>query len=289
MKHFLLVAATILLFTSCQKEFKDVTVTPGGGGTGGGGTGSSTGNLMVKAVSIAGTDTTVVNLKYDANKKLIQHLVSGKSNGIPVDSKSDFVRDANGNIKKVVTIPANTMGLIDSIVGVVTYQPGTSRFAYVINKNYNSFITLRDSTVFTYNAAGKVTVTEQFLENFLTGLWEKQFKTTYAYDALSNLTTVVAYSPDASGTYTVGSTTTNTYDSHLSPLTLNEEVFLMSGIGLEVLSVNHIITKTINGSGQSGVFTFSQTQYNSFNRPVSETLTATGTVALTAKTTYFYQ
>ena len=278
-------AAIALLFSSCQKEFKDITITPGTGN----GNGSSNGNLLVKGVSISGTDTTTVNLVWSAAKKLTQYSIAGKSNGQAVDSRSDFQRDASGNIKKVVTIPLSAAGLIDSTVSIITYRPGTSQLAYIINTNYNVLFPLRDSTVFTYNAAGRVSTKELYMENLLGGGWTKQFKNTYTFDAQGNLVTVVAGSVDALGNLTNTATTTNTYDSHLSAVTLGEEVFMMTGLGEETMSPNHVVSKTVSGSGVNGTFTFSQTIYNASGRPVSENLTASGTTPYSAKATYFYQ
>ena len=287
MRHLIPFAAIVLLISSCQKELIDVTVTPPGGGGGG----TSNGQLLVKAVSVTGTDTTTVSVKWDSNKRLTQYISAGKTNGIVTDAKTDIIRESNGNIKKMINSPMGAAGYIDSSISYVYYQPGTSKIAYVKNINYTVFLTFSDSVVITYNAAGKISAKETFFENFITGVMEKQSKSNYAYDAQGNLLTNTTLIADpVTGNYSPGITITNTYDSHLAPASFGDDAFIVRGISEESISPNHLVKKVQTGSGTNLVLTMSQFQFNSFDRPVSETIAFTPIPpGYTLTVTYFYQ
>jgi len=287
MRHLIPFAAIILLISSCQKEFIDATVTPPGGGGGG----TSNGQLLVKALSITGTDTTTVTLTWDSNKRLTQYISMGKTNGIVTNSKTDIIRESNGNIKKMINNPMGGSAYVDSIVAFVGYQPGTSKIAYVKDINYTPFLSFSDSIAITYNAAGKISTKESFFENFLTGVMEKQSKSTYTYDAQGNLLTNTTLILDpVTMTYIPGFTITNSYDSHLAPASFGDDAFIVKGISEESISPNHLIKKVQTGSGTDMMLTMSQFQFNSFNRPTAEVIAFTPVPpGYTLTVSYFYQ
>lgn len=284
MKQFISLAIIILLITSCQKEYVDITAPPPGGGT-------TNGNLLVKALSITGTDTTTVSLKWDSNKRLTQYISAGKTNGIVTDAKTDIIRESNGNITKMINSPMGGGGYIDSTVSYVYYQPGTSKITYVKNINYTAFVNFGDSTIITYNAAGKISGKEIFFENFITGGMEKQSKSTYTYDAQGNLVTNTTLIADpVTGAYAPGFTITNSYDSHLAAAAFGDDAFIVRGISEESVSPNHLIKKVQTGSGIDMTLTMSQFQFNTFNRPTAEVITFTPIPpGYILTVSYFYQ
>ena len=289
MKHFFSLAAIILLISSCQKEFVDST---GATSTGGGsGSGSTNGNLLVKAVSVTGTDTTFINLKWDSNKRLAQYLSTGKTNGIVTNSRTDIFRETNGNIKKMINSPIGGGAAFDSVVSFVYYQPGTSKLTYIKDINYVPGFTFSDSMLITYNAAGKISVKEIYFENFITGAMMKQSKSTYTYDTQGNLVTNTSLIADpVTGVYAPGFIITNSYDSHLAPASFGDDAFIIRGLSEESVSTNHLIKKVQTGSGINITLTMSQFQFNSSDRPTAEVIAFTPVPpGYTLTVTYYYQ
>ncbi len=227
---------------------------PGGGG------GTSNGNLLVKALSITGTDTTTINLKWDGNKRLVQYQSSGKTNGIATDSKTNIIRENNGNIKKMINSPIGASGYIDSIVSFVYYHPGTSKITYIKDIIYTLAGSFSDSVLITYNSIGKISVKEIYFENFITGVMEKLSKSNYTYDAQGNLITNTLSTPGATGNYILAVTISNSYDSHLAPASFGDDAFIVRGLSEESVSINHIIKKVQTGSGTDFTITMSQFQ-----------------------------
>lgn len=291
MKLFISLTIIIFFISSCQKEFLDPNAPTTGSGSGSGGGSSTNGDLLIKGVSITGSDTNTINLKWDSNKKLIQYLSSGRTNGVAVNSRIDITRESNGNIKKVFTIPLGASGYIDSIITYVIYQAGTSKISFIKNINYTSILgSYSDSSLITYNSAGKISVKETYLQNFITGVYEKQSKNNYTYDAPGNLITSVVNTPDAGGNYTPVLTISNTYDSHLAAETLGDDAFVVTSLGEEATSVNNLTKKMQSGSGSNVTLTITQQQFNITNRPTSGLITATPIPpGYTLKYTYYYQ
>ncbi len=290
MKTFLSLAAIVLLISSCQKELVDPTGTSSGSGGSGSGGGSSNGELLVKGVSVTGTDTTIITLAWDSNKRLTQYTTSGKTNGTATNTRINITRETNGNIKKMISLPAGSSGYLDSVVTYVSYQSGSSKINYIKDINYTSVLgNYSDSVLITYNAAGKISVKETYLENFITGVFEKSLKSNYTYDAQGNLLTNVT-SNATNGVYTPATTITNTYDSHLSPANIGDDAFVITALGEEAVSVNNIIKKVQTGSGFNLTITMSQQQFNSLNRSTSGVISVTPVPpGYTLNYTYFYQ
>ena len=290
MKHLIFLLIIALLLSSCQKELADPSGSPsGGGGNGGGGT--SNGDLLVRALSITGSDTTVVELTWDNNKRLIQYVSKGKTNGIVTDSKTDIIRGSNGNITKMINRPMGGGASFDSTISYVYYQPGTSKVAYVKNTNYAVGFSFSDSVLITYNTAGKIAVKETYFENFITGTMNRQSKSSYTYDAQGNLLTNTTLIADPlTGVYSPGITITNSYDAHLAPASFGDDAFIVRGLSEESVSHNHLIKKVQTGSGTDITLTMSQFQFNSSDRPTAEVIAFTPVPpGYTLTVTYFYQ
>jgi hypothetical protein len=288
MKIFISLVIITLLIASCQKDLFDPSGTPTGGGGNGG---TSNGDLLVKALSITGTDTTTINLTWDSNKRLSQYLSSGKTNGIVTNSKTDIIRESNGNIKKMINSPMGGTSYVDSIVAFVYYVPGTSKIAYVKDVNYIPGFPFSDSIIISYNSTGKISSKETFIENIFAGGWMKQSKSTYTYDAQGNLITNSTVTADPlTGVYGPAFTITNSYDSHLAAASFGDEAFIVKGISEESVSAKHLIKKVQTGSGTDNTITMSEFQFNTYDRPTSETITfAMGSSGYTLKASYFYQ
>jgi len=261
------VCSSIVLF-SCQKE-ADFTNGDNGNGNGGGG-GNSNGDLLVKAleITIATHDTNVITVQWDASKRLIDYHSKGKVDGIDEETHYAISRLADGKITKIKQTSALTAGLVDSVVYVVHYVPGTSKLAYDIATQYTFIGELTDSVVFTYDASGAVTSQEDFSDVF--GVIAPSSKMQFLYDANGNVTTIKSYSANGSGGYDPVSTDTYTYGPHKSPYTLGEEAFV--AIGAPSVSKNdptgaHIAA--INDPTHVYDIAYDQQQYNSFDRPVS--------------------
>ena len=152
-------------------------------------------------------------------------------------------------------------------------------------------LTLTDSTVYIFDAGGKITGDQHY--ESLSGLpFQLSFKQEYTYSAVG--TSVVnlqqsSYDPVA-GTYDLVSTFDLTYDSKTNPLRLNSgnEAIVLSRPSL--FSGNNatkaIVTNTVSPAND---FTMDYTyKYNSANKPDSSYGTRTPGGAVTA-TKYFYQ
>lgn len=291
MKYFISIAIIAFLLSSCQKELVDTITPPGSGGGSGNGGGATNGNLLIKATSVTGSDTNVVSLQWDSNKRLTQYLSAGKTNGIATNSRTDIIRESNGNIKKMINSPMGAGTGFDSTVSYVYYQPGTSKISYVKDINYAMGFTFSDSALITYNAAGKISVKEIYFENFITGVMMKQSKSSYTYDAQGNLVTNTTLTADPiTGIYAPGLVITNSYDAHLAPASFGDESFIVRGLSEESVSANHLIKKVQTGSGLDITLTMSQFQFNSYNRPTAEVIAFTPVPpGYTLSISYFYQ
>ena len=304
MKPYLQLLAIVacLTFLSCQKEISwDIIPSTGGGGTGGGSTGggNTDGDLLVKAVAITEgtTDTNVVTLTWDANKKLTQYKSTGRTNGFDASAQYDIIRHSNGNIQKINSKPFAPFGgfAVDSIVTYTYYQSTSNKLQYAITTTYTSIMDKKDSVVLTYNAAGYVTTKKVYSESIITGSMDLQIEETYTYDANGNLThSSTSMADPLTGVLSAAGTTTMSYNTHKGPSRLGEEAFLI--LSVENVSPNYTNTKIQSGTSGGGgtsipiTATLSNTLYNSFDRPIKGTITTTPTPpGYKIHYTYYYQ
>ena len=129
------------------------------------------------------------------------------------------------------------------------------------------------------------------MENFLSGVFEKQSKSDYTYDAQGNLLQNITSAADANGNYSPAVTISDTYDnSRLTFANFGDDGFVVNGLGEETVSPNNIVKKVQTGTGTNVTLTFTQLQYNSFNRPISGNIVVTPVPpGYTLAFTYFYQ
>jgi hypothetical protein len=282
-----LIIGLALALISCQKEISGETPEQPGGGTGGG---NSNGNRLVKAqqVTPASGDTNIVSLKWDASGRLLEYNTDGVVNTIPTQITIKINRASDGKINTILTKSNMTFNFIDSVVSTVHYVPGTNKLAYSFSTQYSSFLgEINDSSVYTYNSAGKIISKESFQDFF--GGMEPQAKQTYEYDANGNMTKITDLSHDGVS-YSIDGTTINTFDGHKAAVTLGEECFVT--IGGENVSVNNMIKKVTNAvaSGTTYTVVLSGFQFNSFDRPTKSTLTVNPIPpGYINNLTYFYQ
>lgn len=304
-----LAVLTSFVFVSCQKEISlDLGPNTGGGGTGGGGTGGggstggSNGDLLAKAVAITAgtTDTNIVTLTWNANKKLVQYKSTGKTNGFDVSGLYNITRASDDRIIKIYAEPfALFPGMpmtIDSTVYYVNYVGTSTKLKYVIATTYTAAINMNDSIVYTYNASNKVITKDTYRENILTGTMDIQAKETYAYDANGNLLSATNSIADPiSGVLAPAGTTTMTYNTSAKPpAVLGEESYII--LAPENISVNRLTKKVQSGNAGGGSIsgtmtaTASVTQSNSFGRPTTGSISTTPVPpGYVLNYTYYYQ
>jgi hypothetical protein len=298
--------AVLFTFVSCQKEISwDLGTTggggTGGGGTGGGGTGGSNGDLFVKGIAVTAgtTDTNIITLSWDANKKLIQYKSTGKTNGFDVSGLYNITRAADSRIIKIYAEPfalfAGMPVTIDSTVYYVNYVGATSKLKHVIATTYTTVLNFNDSIVYTYNANNKISTKDTYRENIVTGNLDLQAKETYTYDASGNvLTTNNSIADPVTGVLAPAGTTTMTYTADKPPVTMGEEAYII--LAPENTSVNNYTTKIQSGNSGGGSVTGTITgtvtvqQKNSFGRPTKGSIsTIPVPPGYVINFTYYYQ
>ena len=268
---------SILFFVSCQKEI-DWGLAE-----------NSTADLLVKAVQVTPStnDTNTITFQWTASRKLLVYKSAGKVNGAATDILHTISRQGDGKITKIVTISSLTAGFLDSTVYFPFYQSGSSQLSYVIDSQYTIIGTIMDSITYSYNGT-QVISKEVFTDLFGTLIPTR--KQAYTYDGNGNITVVADSIPNGSGGYDLGSTTTYTYDSHRSMVTLGEETFIV----LDPVNVcKKNFTKQVVNDATGGITsttTGSQFQFNAVDRPIKFTLSVTPQPpGYDTKMTLFYQ
>ena len=261
----------ILAIVSCKKE--DETPEP----------------RLVKVVQITPSpaDTITNTLKWDANGKLLEYKTVGTANPSVSNTEIMINRAADGKINKIINKTTEPINVNDSVVYTFYYIPGTNRLAYVISIDYGLYGNTKDSSIFTYNAAGKIASKEIF-QNFL-GSFKPSFKQGFEYDGMGNITRINYFLFDGNS-YSQKGQDVNTYDNHKAAMPLGEECFMI----LEPInaSVNNLVGQVSNYtlSGENRTMVISDLVFNSFDRPAKFTMTTTANVFINLQNmTYYYQ
>jgi YD repeat-containing protein len=267
---------SVLFFVSCQKEIDWGLAS------------NSFGDLLIKAVQVTPStnDTNTITLQWNASRRLVSYKSAGKVNGAATDILYTISRQADGKITKIVSSSSLTAGFLDSTVYFPFYQAGGSALSYVIDSQYTIIGTIMDSITYSYNGT-QIISKETFSDLF--GSLVPTGKQVYTYDANGNITVVTDSIPNGSG-YDLGSTTTYTYDSHRSMITLGEETFIV----LDPVNVckNNFTKQIVTDAtgGNSSTTTGSQFQFNAVDRPIKFTLSVTPQPpGYDTKLTLFYQ
>lgn len=272
------VTAALLLF-SCEKErsFDPDNNTPGGNvGSG----------LLDRTVTKFGTDSITTSYEYDAQKRLILYKSGGMFLGTSGEVQLKFVRNAQGIIQKSIlkTDFFASMG-IDSIVRTVHYDVSKARYSSMAAAYFDGSDNVQDSTVFTYNAAGKIVGVEYFYD-YATGTYMRDGKSEYTYDAAGNVSKEKNYGYN--GTYEPYDESVYEFDNKINPIFLGNEGFVLGDI--ITFSPNNQTKKTytdFTDPTASGVTT-SVYNYNANNKPASALQNDPG-FQVPFVTTYYYK
>ena len=247
----------VLILSACQKEpsFEDPNSIPGSGGSG-----TSTTGLLVRAVQASSADSSVSIYTYDAAKRLVFMDVA--------DSQSSYtsriVRNASGIIIQYILKSPQFASLgIDSLATNVFYDNALSRYTYMKFDLNIGGVPLSDSAVFTYDGTGNITSRTEYSKTLIGG-YQPAGRTDFTY-AGGNVSSEKNY--DYSGSYTLSSTTTYTYDAKLNPLILGKEAIVIGLTSMygpnNATGVNFVdATDPANNTTQTSAYT-----YNALNKP----------------------
>jgi hypothetical protein len=281
MKKQLSILTSIIVFlSSCQKEVDFAT------GSGGGGAANQ---KLIRIGTRSGTDTTTTDYGYNNAGKLIRQYTAGNVQGTAFFIETRLNRNTSGIITNVVLKSDQFAALgIDSIVTVVKYNTGTSKYTGSVTALTLFGFTLKDSSFYTYDGSDRITQEESFTADPITGLYEKSSKTVYTWLSGTNVGNEKYYDwDDTSNSYVLSEEYTNTYDSKVSPLQLGMEAIF---IGDLVAAATNNLTKSVymdaTDPGNNEITDVVYT-YNSANKPATGIMTATGSSITTA--TYTYQ
>lgn len=283
-KKILSALVIVFVFVSCQKEID--WSTPGGPTT--------TAQRLVMIKSKTGADTTQTEYFYDAAGRIIREKITGVSAGMSLDNDLVIKRNSSGIITTTVQKAAALISAgIDSVETRYNYNTTTSKYTSAVFSLGIPGFSVLDSAVYTYDASGKITKDEHYLQ--ATGLPIPippvlTARNNYNYSAdgknLVSVGTDAAIPPATTLSPVTGQT--YTMDTKVSPLIILNEAVLLTRPGF--FSANNatktVVTNTIDPTQN---FTMDNTyKYNSSNKPDSAYSTRTPGGAVTA-TKYYYQ
>ncbi|MBK8299681.1 MAG: hypothetical protein IPK90_04335 [Chitinophagaceae bacterium] len=280
-KLVVMLSAITVSIISCQKEIDWGLATPAN-------------LLLVKINSHTGTDSSLVEYFYDAAKRLVREKTTGISGGQSLNSELVINRNVSGVILTTVQkADALVATGIDSILTKYNYNTATSRYTSSIFDLPIPGFAVTDSTVYTYDAAGKIITDAHYLK--ITGLPIPlppvlSLKNNYTYSASgSNLEMQqqdAATTPG--GPLSPFSTQTYTFDLKVNPLKNPTEAVLL--IRSSLYNANNIAkTVVTNTASPANDYTMDYTyKYNTAGKPDSSYGTRTPGGAITG-TKYFYQ
>lgn len=259
--------------TSCQKEL----AFENNGGNSGGGT---TGDLLTRIVVKEGADSTVNEYEYDSNKRLIREKIRGVSQGVTINNDLQIIRNSAGIIISTIQKNAELIAQgLDSAVSRINYNTATNRYTSRVFEISFFGLTTIDSTVFNYDAGGKIISEEDFLSNPALGSSPLlSAKTEYTNGSSGiNQTNLSFRDPMAGGPFELLATVKYTYDGKVSPLILSPgEAAVIARTDLSATSNGTKIEFEDVANGGAGNFTQTLVYiYNSKNKPVTAVSTQT--------------
>lgn len=284
-KIILICGATILLLASCQKEIT--------GDNGGGGGPTTTGGRLVMIKSKTGaSDTTQIEYSYDASGRLVREKITGISGGMSLDNDFVINRNSSGIITSTVQkSPTLIAAGVDSAVIVYHYDAASSKYTYAKGDIAIPGFTVTDSTIYTYDASGKITKDEHYLSTPGFPLPPTlSLQNTYAYSADGKNVVSVSVAAPIPPSTTLSPITVQAYtlDTKVNPLIILNEAVVINRPNL--YSANNAtkaaLTSTVDPSQD---FTMDYViKYNSGNKPDSSYGTRSPGGAVTAAK-YYYQ
>jgi len=265
------IAAVSVLICSCQKEltFED------NGGSGGGGTG----DLLATIVGTSGGETVTTEYEYDASKRLMREKVTGISGGMNINNDFRIVRNGAGIVTS--TIQKNddlAMQGIDSAVAIIHYNTSTQRYTSRVAELILFGLASIDSTVFIYDAAGKVIRADDYIYILGSGIdYELIAVTEYDYGTggVTETRFNIADFGNPGGPTELAATIKYTYDTKTSPL------ILPHGEAAAILRTDLVATANptrfdyidVQGAGADNFNVTYVYTYNSKNKPVTAEVT----------------
>jgi hypothetical protein len=277
-KSFGAFAFLVFLF-SCKKEKSFDPNNPNGGGGG-----STSSELLERIDTKLGTDSIGVLYRYDSQKRLIIYQTGGIIIGNAFEIQLKLVRNTQGVVQKIILKDD-----IDSIVRVVHYDASKSRYSSMAAAYFDGSDDVKDSTVFSYNNAGKLVQAEYFFDDGSGSGYEKEEKVEYTYDTNGNVTKEKSYVFDSFlNVYEEDSQYEYEYDTKVNPLILGTEGIIIGDIN--TVSLHNITKNTYTdfvdpdlNEASTGVYT-----YNSNNKPLTlSQTTAAFPVPIVSK--YYYK
>jgi hypothetical protein len=296
MKRATLVLLSVcsLLIISCQKEAGFAADANNGNGSGGGG---ATGDLLIRTENTSGSESSATAYTYDSNKKLINYKVTGTTQGIDIGNEFRYYRNSAGVITHYTQVSDlfSQIGL-DSVTTRLNYNTTSSRYSSAISEIGAFGFNITDSTVFIYDATGKITGKDIYQGSVSINLpFELLSKQRYTYDSNGNVTQIDGYDYNTStGTNDLLTSNKYTYDAKVNAFgailiftTANEAVVIGFPDWAAKNNVVKMIFEDIKEPSNTTTVTVDYT-YNSANKPVTGKGTQMpGSMALGAK--YFYQ
>lgn len=278
MRNAILFVVCLAILTSCQKEAELVDpANPGGGAN------NPNGTQLVRIGSRVGADTLTTNITYTAAGRIHTFAQSGTVNGFAITASIRAVRNSFGVITSTV-IKTNVLAQLglDSVVVFHQYDAAASRYKYSVSTFVTAGVLQKDSTVFTYNGSGQLTMGVSYSDDG--SGYEPDFKTEFTYNG-ANIATKKEYSSDGTGGWDLDETVTHEYDTKTAPLSFPADAVVLDP---EIFySANNPVKSTTAAAGTSVVRSISYV-YNAANRPVTATTSGTGGAAGSTNT-YTYQ
>jgi YD repeat-containing protein len=279
--NYLLVVSVVLIgMTACQKEID--------WGTGGGG--GAVNQLLVKVIAKSGaSDSTVTRYTYNSQRQLIREVVIAVTGGNSVQTELVLNRNSAGIItSSVLKSPALAATGVDSLL--TRYNYGTNRYTsavFSLNVQGNSFT---DSTLFTYDASGRIISDQHLLKSSLFPLPIPIpiLKNVYTYTSDGkNLVKQEQSAPSTpGGPLSPVSNQTYTHDTKVNPLILLNEAIILNRA--DWFHANNVLTNQFASTANpTQNFTVDNVyRYNASNKPDSLFSTRGGQLT-TSK--FFYQ
>lgn len=250
-----------LIFVGCQKEIDWGT--------------RSADQLLVKIVAKSGTsDSTITVYSYNAQRKLIKEQVNSSVAGMSSQVELIINRDASGVItSSVQKSPDLLMAGIDSLV--IRYNYNNNRYTSGVFSLNLMGISFTDSTLYTYDANGRIIGDQHLLTSSLLPLPIPIpipiLKNVYTYSADGkNLIKQEQSAPSTpGGPLTPVSEQTYTYDTQINPLIFLNEAIILNRTGW--FNANNVLVSQLTNTLDPTLNqTFDNTyRYNTSNKPDS--------------------
>lgn len=282
MKKLALVFSLFVLLSACQKEprFADPN-DPANGGTGGSAT------KLLRIGSRTGADSITTNFTYNAAGLLTGIVYEGTVSGQAFDAHIKIVRGAANVIASYVVTSSLYAAIgVDSVATNYVYDAAASRYKYGVARYSFLSIPMADSSVFNYDAAGKLVSAISYLDDGSGNGYELDTKTEYTYNG-SNIATEKNYSYSGSTAVLDETTSYDQYDANVNPLffpkdapVLDMATFYSANNPTKKTVTDHTGTSPVSATGTASY------AYNSSKRP-TKSVSVDGTN--TSTSTYYYQ